>query len=182
MIDLLERVQSEESPLVGGNRATFVYRGDQAPVVVGDFNNWGSLGGEPLEFEAAGTETWLASLTLPRDAYVEYLFRQGGGTLLDPHNPRTMSNGLGGRHNYFHMPESQDTWLTRNLARVAHGKITRHELYSGHLIVGGKRTVHLYRPPSDEACSPSIKGSTPTSRRLTGTLLSFSSTRQRASA
>jgi enterochelin esterase family protein len=152
LTELLERVSSEQAPFVDGNRATFVYRGDQPPVVVGDFNNWGGWDGEPLAFEPAGSDTWLASLTLPVDAYVEYLFRQGDGISLDPFNSRTMPNGLGGRHNYFHMPAWEDTWLTRNVARVPHGKVTRYELYSDHLIVGGKRTVHLYHPPSDEAC------------------------------
>lgn len=143
---------SERAPLVQADRATFVYRGADPPVVVGDFNNWGGWDGVPLEFNPAGLETWLASVRLPADAYVEYLLKTGDEAVLDPLNPRTTSNGLGGRQNFFHMPGSQETWLARRFANVPRGTVTRHELHSGHLIVGGKRTVHLYSPPTDEAC------------------------------
>lgn len=150
MSGLLSRARTEGTPLIDGETATFVWQGPQAPALVGDFNGWGgSAEGRtlaPIEWEVWGT-----TISLPRDAYMEYHYRDDAA-VLDPFNRHTVPDGLGGRHNYFYMPDAAPTLLTRSLADVPHGQVTRHVLYNDHLIVGGRRTVHLYHPPVEQPC------------------------------
>ena len=39
---LLDRAQIEGTPLIEGNRATFVWEGETAPGLVGDLSGWGA--------------------------------------------------------------------------------------------------------------------------------------------
>src|SRR5947209_5411460 len=147
MSELVDRARLEGTPLVEGDSATFVWQGPESPLLLGDFNGWGR---EPISLAPLEWEVWGTTVTLPRDAYVEYQYRDSSSFILDPLNRHTVPDGLGGRNNYAYMPDARPTQLTRALARVPHGTITRHTVYDDHLIVGGKRTVHLYRPPTHE--------------------------------
>jgi enterochelin esterase family protein len=150
MDSLLEQARKTGSPVVEDDRATFVFFGDQPPEVIGDFNGYGR--GEPhvvLGEQEPGV--WAQTVELPRDAYVEYLFRINGETGLDPLNPRRAGDGIGGRHNYFFMPEAEQTPLARARKGVPRGTVTRTVVKNDYLLIGGRRVVHLYRPPMDEA-------------------------------
>jgi enterochelin esterase-like enzyme len=146
--NLLARVQAGGSPIVEGNTATFVWFGDQPPRLLGDFNGFGWH--EPhITLSEVGPGVWAHTLELPRDAYIEYVYQLGDGSGLDPLNPRRVGNGIGGSHSYFFMPDAEPTPLTRVRKGVPRGTVTRTVIKNGFLIIGGRRVVHLYRPPVD---------------------------------
>ncbi|MBE0690894.1 MAG: hypothetical protein IH587_12320, partial [Anaerolineae bacterium] len=54
---LLERAQREGTPLIDGDRVTFVWHGPApAPLLVGDFNYWGMAGRDPIALEQAADD------------------------------------------------------------------------------------------------------------------------------
>src|SRR5690242_922427 len=99
------------NPVVHGNRATFIWEGESAPQLISDLTDWES---HPRSFkrasknlEPASDQTiWSCSLTLPRDAYLEYAFYDPASQekFLDPLNQHVVSNRMGSRNNYFYMP------------------------------------------------------------------------------
>jgi enterochelin esterase-like enzyme len=143
--DLVERALREGTPLLDGDQATFVWYGDHAPRLIGDFNGWNEDTALDLPLVAQGI--WARTLPLPRDAYIEYAYSQDGWHLADPFNPRSVSNGLGARNHYFYMPDAVPTpWIAHERGRPL-GSLTRHVVRADHLVVGGERAVYLYRPP-----------------------------------
>lgn len=146
---LLHRAAHEGTPLVDGDTATFVWTGDEAPQLLGDFGPglWSECA---LPLTRVGEGIWTASLRLPADAYVEYVYLRGGWRVPDPFNRREVSNGLGGANNFFYMPEGQQTPLAERRPGVPSGTLKRHALRGGHFIVGEERAVYLYQPPVKE--------------------------------
>jgi len=147
---LLKRVQAEGHPLIDGETVTFLWRGDEPPALTGDFNDW-SRGRKPLKLRALAPGLWARKLTLPRDAYMEYTFVRGERNerrLRDPFNPRRLWNGVGGYNNFFYMPEAAPTLLAKRMRDVPRGKITRHVVAAPGWVVGDKRAVMLYQPPT----------------------------------
>lgn len=149
MNTLLERARRGGTPLIDGTRATFVWQGDTAPELIGDFNNFGWRK-PPHLLEAAGPDLWTATMEFAEDAYLEYLFRFGEERILDPLNPRTVGHGVASTNNFFNMPGWRATILDRVARGVPRGQVTRHVISNGYLIIGGRRTVYLYRPPVEE--------------------------------
>jgi enterochelin esterase-like enzyme len=148
---LLERAQAEGTPVLDGDTATFVWRGERAPMLIGDFNGFGW--GQPrITMQQVAPGVWTHCMHLQPDAYLEYLFRDGDERVFDPLNPRIVGNGIGGEHNYFFMPEMEDTELAQEQPGVAHGEITEHEIYNEFLLVGSRRKVYLYHPPVSDVC------------------------------
>jgi enterochelin esterase family protein len=145
----LERAQ-EGTPIIDGEIVTFVWHGPQPPQLIGDFTNWEY--GTPLELSRAAPELWTRTLTFPLDAYVEYAFWRNDERLPDPLNPHTTPDGIGHHNHFFYMPDAAPTSLTRRRRNVPHGTVTRHVVEEGSLVVGGKRPVHLYQPPTSEPC------------------------------
>ena len=72
---LLARAKRDGNPVLDGERATFVWQGDEPPALRADFNNWG-MGGHPAQLHAAGPRLWTYTVILPADAYIEYGFFQ----------------------------------------------------------------------------------------------------------
>lgn len=147
---LVERAQREGAPLIDGELATFVWSGPRAPRVVGDFNRWNES--RALQLAEVAPEVWAASISLPRDAYIEYAYVLDGQRVLDPFNRRTVTNGLGALNQFFAMPEGAPTTLTRRKRGVPSGELTRHVVAGNDLVVGGERLVYLYQPPVAEPC------------------------------
>jgi enterochelin esterase-like enzyme len=147
---LLERAEREGTPLIDGETVTFVWRGSQAPALIGDFNNWGWGHGRPIQLQQAAPEVWVHTETLPRDAYIEYTYIDGHRHPRDVLNPRLVDNGLGKWNQFFRMPDSVPTPLIHAKRGVARGTITRHSVPGGDLVDGGKRTAYLYQPPTAE--------------------------------
>jgi enterochelin esterase family protein len=153
MLSLLDRAHAEGTPLLDDGRATFVWEGEPPPRLVGDFNGWGSAGAPATALSAVAPGVWTATLTLPRDAYIEYAYFQGEARVPDPLNPHTVWNGVDGDNHYLMMPDYLPTPLTRRMANVVRGRVTHHIVRGGYLVAGGKRAVHLYAPPAKEPAS-----------------------------
>ncbi len=150
---LIEQARLRGTPLVeedaSGCRVTFLWQGKQAPLLLGDFNEWDEE--QPLVLEKAGHRLWARSLLLPRDAYIEYAFVQDGEHLPDPYNPHLVSNGFGKYNHYIYMPGAVPTSLSARKRGVPHGTLTRHLVETQDLAAGRKRNVYLYQPPVADA-------------------------------
>lgn len=151
----LRRARESGNPVVQGNRATFFWEGESAPQLVSDLTGWDD---RPRPFKrlpaspkanSAGP-VWSCTIMVPRDAYVEYYFRDPGSDerILDPLNPRTVSNGFGDRNNFFYMPETGPSPFTLRRADVPTGSLTRHRVDADLLQDNSQRDVYLYRPPA----------------------------------
>ena len=157
--DLLSRLRRQGSPLIDGNQVTLYWQGDGAPLLLDDLHGWEDEDAQPLQRLPAARAVprgekplWSLTFTLPRNAYLEYHFRDAGTgePLPDPFNPRTVNNGVGGRNLFFYMPDAGPTPLTQRRADVAHGSLMRFMADTWLLAEGGEREVHLYRPPVRE--------------------------------
>lgn len=150
---LLARARTTGTPIVEAERAIFVYEGAEPPLLVGDFNGWDFR--HPASWEQAAAGLWTYTLPLPTDAYIEYAFLTGPNEedrIPDPFNPRTVPNGVGQINHYFYMPAAGPTPLAQRQRNIPQGTVTRHIVQHPRLIAGGRRMVHLYHPPTDQAC------------------------------
>ena len=150
---LIQRARDSGNPVIQNNRATFYWEGDSAPRLISDLTDWDE---RPKSFKrlttglepASGKTIWSCSLTVPRDAYVEYAFYDPVTQehFLDPWNPRSVSNGLGNRNNFFYMPGTMPSPFSVRRADVRTGLLTRHRVDAGWLQDDGERDVYLYKP------------------------------------
>lgn len=140
------RARKQGTPVIDGDTATFVWLGRGPVSVTGDFQDWT---GDPLPLEPVSPGVWTRSLTLPRDAYVEYaLLDSRGRRVKDPLNRQRSSNGVGGFNSCFSMPEHRPTELTRPVGDAfPRGRVTRHTVQTSEYAVGPSREVFLYEPP-----------------------------------
>ena len=147
----IRRALEMGNPVVHGNKATFIWEGEVAPHVISDVSNWTE---KPKYFKpTANDKIWSFSLTVPRDAYVEYAFHHPltREKILDPLNRQSVSNGMGSRNNFFYMPETMPSPFSVRRADVRSGTITRHRVDAGFLQDDGERDVYLYKPPASGA-------------------------------
>lgn len=158
---LLQRARQNGNPVIQNDRATFFWEGDSAPRLISDVTGWDE---RPKSFKrlsptpssplrtgltpASDKTIWSCSLTVPRDAYVEYAFHDPVTQehFLDPWNQRTVSNGMGDRNNFFYMPETMPSPFSMRRADVRTGILTRHRVDAGWLQDDGERDVYLYKP------------------------------------
>lgn len=148
--NLLDRARRETTPLIDGCTVTFVWAGDSVPKICGEFNGWGNTG--PTDLQPAGDGIWSLTVEVPNDAYIEYSFMNGETHLVDPYNPRRITNGLGSYNNFFAMPGAGPAPDNRAKRGIPHGKVTAEVLNGDWSVVGGKRRVHFYQPPVSEPC------------------------------
>jgi enterochelin esterase-like enzyme len=152
---LIRRAREKGNPVIQGNRATFIWEGDDAPLLVSDSTGWDE---RPRHFKrltftsrrGPTQPVWSASLTVPRDAYVEYAFMapDSDEKFLDPLNLHSTSNGFGNRNNFFYMPETMPSPFSLHRANVRTGTLTRHRLDTWLMQDDGERDVYLYAPPA----------------------------------
>ncbi len=150
---LLQRAKDSGNPVIQNNRATFFWEGDSAPRLISDLTDWDE---RPKAFKrlsstlisASDKAIWSCSLTIPRDAYVEYAFYDPVTQehFLDPWNQHSVSNGLGDRNNFFYMPETTPSPFSMRRADVRTGLLTRHRVDTGWLQDDSEREVYLYKP------------------------------------
>jgi enterochelin esterase-like enzyme len=157
METLLERAHREGTPLIDDTgegadvQVTFVWEGETAPLIMGDFNSWGMNQEKQREMTQAAEGVWTYGIRLPRDGYYEYLYSETDeprSHLNDPLNKRRVTNGMGKFNNYFDMPQARHTTLIRVKKGIPQGKVTKREIT--HLFLPReKRDVWLYAPPVD---------------------------------
>src|SRR5438105_7201343 len=143
MTDLYTRATREGTPVIDGDRATFVWRGARAPRLIGDFTHWQS---RPLALRRTGPNLWSRAIEFYDDAYVEYAYLDGDARLRDPLNPRRSSSGIGDKNQFFFMPRAGPTPLARRRRDVPRGHITSHEIQAPLFVARGARKLQLYTP------------------------------------
>lgn len=154
----IRRAIESGNPVIDGNRAAFIWMGESAPQLISDVSGWDD---KPKQFKrvspsskpATDQKIWSCSLTVPRDAYVEYAFHDPSmqEQFLDPLNQHTVSNGMGSRNNFFYMPESMPSPFSLRRADIRVGLLTRHRVDTWLLQDDGERDVYLYKPPVNAA-------------------------------
>ena len=145
---LIRRAREQGNPVIQGNRATFVLETEDAPFLISDPTGWDDRP-KPFKRLDSATQAWSCSLTVPRDAYVEYAFYypETGERFLDPLNSRSVNNGLGSRNNFFYMPEAISSPFILRRANVPAGTLTRHRVDTWMMQDDAMRDVYLYTPP-----------------------------------
>ena len=150
----LLRARESGNPVIDGSEVTFFWEGRSAPTLISDTNNWNEKANpfkrvSPRLRPASTKSVWSCTLTLPRDAYVEYAFydRVSQEKFLDPFNRRTVSNGLGGRNNFFYMPQTMPSPFTVRRADIPVGALTSHRVETRWLRDDYEREIFFYRPP-----------------------------------
>lgn len=143
---LYGRAREDGNPLIQGETATFIWHGRNAPHLVSDLDEW-EEGPRPLK--RIEGNIWGISIKLPRNAYLEYSFYDPRTKqhISDPLNPKSVSNGLGGRNHFFYMPEAAPTPLMQLRPDHARGRLSQHQVSADGMTVNGKRTIYLYQPP-----------------------------------
>jgi enterochelin esterase family protein len=147
----IQRARESGNPVVHGNKATFIWQGEFAPHLISDVHGWED---KPKAFKrTADHEVWSCSLTVSRDAYVEYAFYDPftQEKIPDPLNGQSVSNGMGGRNNFFYMPETMPSPFSMRRADIRSGTITRHRVDAGFLQDDAERDMYLYKPPTGGA-------------------------------
>jgi enterochelin esterase family protein len=160
-IEMMKRAQA--SPLVEGERATFVYRGKAKRVeMVGDSTGWGPRG--LFMREVAGTEIKYITYTFPRAARVEYKFIADGEWMLDPLNPNKLDNGVGGENSVLTMPDYRASAYINEPGGVTVPPFDPQKFGSWKLskfvtddapsgLLKGSRKITVYLPPAYEKSS-----------------------------
>lgn len=155
---IIQRAFKDGNPVIDMDHATFIWEGESAPHLIGDVNHWE---GTPKRFKRVSPKLipdssksiWYCTLTLPRDAYVEYAFYDPvtQKNFPDPLNRRSVSNGFGGRNNFFYMPETMPSPYPMRRADVTPGALTSQRVDTKWLRDDYEREIFLYRPPVKEA-------------------------------
>jgi enterochelin esterase-like enzyme len=146
---LLAKARHEGNPIIDGKRVTFIWQGKVAPSLIDDLHNWEE---DPQSMERVGPGLWAYSMDLSNEAYLEYAFLDlsTGLRVLDPLNQNCTWNGFNSYNHYFYMPGSKPTSLVLRKKGNPQGKVTQHQVLTNDFIVGKKRTVYLYQPPSEK--------------------------------
>jgi enterochelin esterase-like enzyme len=154
---IIQRAFKEGNPVIDMDHATFIWEGESAPYLIGDFNHWE---GTPKRFKRVSPKLipdssksiWYATLIFSRDAYVEYAFYDPvtQQNFLDPLNKKSTPNGFGIRNNFFYMPENMPSPFPLRRADVTPGALTSHRVDTKGLRDDYEREIFLYRPPVKE--------------------------------
>ena len=155
----IQRARRSGNPVIHGNRATFIWEGRTAPHLMSDLSRWDSTVRPFIRIRPSSTSdahissplrkpVWSCSLTVPRDAYIEYAFYNPSTRkrFLDPLNQHTVNNGIGNRNNYFYMPESMPSPFVVRRADVHVGRLSSQRVETKWLRDDHKREIYFYRP------------------------------------
>ena len=147
--DITQRLKKEGNPLIDGEEVTFLWKGKKPPHLIDDLHGWES---NPQSMQRIEPGIWACSFTLLQDAYLEYAFLdpETDERIRDPNNKRRVWNGVGSYNHFFYIPEASPTPLGRRRKSVARGTVTRHIPSAWMMSHGGKRALHLYRPPTND--------------------------------
>lgn len=154
--ELLEHAKTKGTPMIEGHQATFIWEGEKAPYLLGDFNNWGNWGEKPAELEQLAPNIWGITLIFEADAIMEYVYmddlKDNKTRRYDPLNKkRKYPNGTGKFNNMLFMPKANLTKLTTVKKDIPRGTVTHHVLEGlAGFFVDNTRDVWLYQPATDE--------------------------------
>ena len=150
---IIQQALKSGNPVIDIDQATFVWEGESAPYLVGDFNNWDEKSTRfkrvsPKLIPDSSKSIWYCTLTLPRDAYIEYAFHDPvtQKNFLDPLNKKSVRTGLGNRNNFFYMPETMPSPFSFRRADVTPGALTSHRVETRWLREDYEREIFFYRP------------------------------------
>jgi enterochelin esterase-like enzyme len=147
----IRQARESGNPVVHGNKANFIWEGESVPHLISDVHGWED---RPRPFKPTSEpRVWSCTLTVPRDAYVEYAFYDPftKEKVPDPLNRQTVSNGMGSRNNFFYMPEAMPSPFAMRRADIRAGTITRHRVDADFLQDDSERDVYLYKPTAGGA-------------------------------
>lgn len=154
----LLRARRSGNQVIDGNEVTFFWEGRTVPTLISDINRWDEKSTpfkrlSPRLQPATAKSVWSLTLTLPRDVYVEYALYDPATQkrFLDPLNRRTVSNGLGGRNNFFYMTDTMASPFAMRRADVPVGALTSHRVETRWLRDEYERQIYLYHPPVKES-------------------------------
>ncbi|GCE29699.1 ferric enterobactin esterase [Dictyobacter alpinus] len=147
----METMVKRRTPFIDGGHATFIWRGEHAPELIGDFTNWETQS-RSIVLQQMEPGVWGTTLSLPRDAYIEYCFVLNGQQVADPLNPRVLKSGISSQNNYFWMPDGSDTSLMQTHEGRPRGRMSEHMVSGERLTSTPERQVCLYQPAVDELC------------------------------
>jgi enterochelin esterase family protein len=131
-------------PLVEEDLVTFVYKGMVAlrATIPSDLNRWDT---KAHEMKRLGeSDLYYLTLSLPKDARIDYKFYVDGMWMLDPLNDKTVSGGFG-PNSAFGMPDYEPQPEIEYVDSLPHGTLEAHEFESK--IIAGTRQVEVYLPP-----------------------------------
>ena len=154
---IIQRAFKYGNPVIDIDQAVFIWEGESAPYLVGDFNHWDKNATRfkrvsPRLIPDSAKSIWSCIVTLSRDAYIEYSLHDHvtQQDFLDPLNKKSVSNGLGGRNNFFYMPENMPSPFPLRRADVTPGKLSKHTVDTRWLRDDYERDIYLYRPTVKE--------------------------------
>ena len=148
---LLARAEAGGTPIIDGDTATFLWQGAEPPLLLSDLHGWNPT--QSGEWTPCEPGLWSHTMTLAPDAYLEYAFQTGpaeNDRTTDPFNNRATPNGIGQVNHFFYMPRGAATPLAQRGRGVQTGTVTRLVVEHKMLVVGGKRPVWLYQPPTPD--------------------------------
>ena len=137
------------NPVIEGEKVIITWQGRTAPRLVNDLHGWED---NPQTMQRAGPGLWSFSMSLVKDAYLEYGFfdSKSGEYIADPLNQRRIWNGGNSYNNYFYMPNGGPSPLLKPVPGVVRGKLNQFQVPTNDLITGTKRKVILYQPAVKE--------------------------------
>lgn len=148
-MDWLARAKAEGTPLIDGNTATFVWKGESAPYLHLEVDQF-----IPRKMKAVTKKLWIHQLEIPTDAYVEYFFsskkRDSSQLVKDPYNKRLFPTGLGHSNHFFGMSDYQPSPLIERPDDIVKGTISKHVIKGLWMMPEPMRTVWFYQPPTTE--------------------------------
>lgn len=147
-MDWLKRAKDEGSPLIDGNIATFVWKGESAPYLHLEIDQF-----KPRKLKKVGKNTWIHQVEIAADAYVEYAYssdKNGQKRLKDPFNKNLFDTGMGHFNHFFGMSAYQPSPLIERAADIAKGTVTKHKIKGLWMLPEPSRTVWFYQPVSAE--------------------------------
>ena len=150
---IIQQAFKSGNPVIDTDQAVFIWEGESAPYLVGDFNQWDEKSKRfkrisPRLIPDPTKSIWYCTLTLPRDAYIEYAFHDPvtQKNFLDPWNKKSVSTGLGNRNNFFYMPETMASPFPVRRADVTPGALSKHTVKTNWLREDYERDIFFYRP------------------------------------
>ncbi len=150
----LKRAETIHTPFIEGQNVTFIWFGEQAPALYGDFNWWGIGGEPPAVMQRAQHGVWTYHLEVPPQTYIQYAYFADPDDpttrLIDPFNLHPVSNGFGRFNNSFATVDYPSSYLPPHDAPLV-GTLGLYEISHPYMLIGEKRQLWLYQPPT---CQP----------------------------